>query len=83
MAAISNPTREAISAGLQAVIVDGVAAQTRRLTGCDAGYGGSTNSVVHDFSTRASMIASGWTVDCDHDAKDYTSYVSQCQTDVS
>jgi hypothetical protein len=47
---------------------------------CDAGYDGTPYS-VHDFSTRATMLLSGWIVNCSHDAKD--SHAAQCQTDVS
>jgi len=47
---------------------------------CDAGFDLSRS--IHDFSTRATMIASGWTVDCDRDALG-SQYASQCQAGVS
>jgi hypothetical protein len=75
LAAINNPTPGAVAADQQAVIVDATA-QSRRLTGCDAGYGGTANSAIHDFSTGATTVNYG------SDALG-THYAAQCQTDMS
>jgi len=49
---------------------------------CGAGYG---TSIIHtsDFSSKVTMVADGWTVNCAQDASSYDTYAVQCQTDVS
>jgi len=50
---------------------------------CDAGY---SASIIHisDFSTKSTMLASGWSSDCNFDvAINYLQWVSQCQSAIS